>query len=350
MRALFFVSCGLIFFPITMPEKDAIILTLAYPETIVSHAEEWYSKFLKFAFIGSKKHVRAGHAALVLIDKSTGILEYHDFGRYITSSPNGRVRGQETDFELNFPVVAKIEDDKIQNLDEVLKFLATQPKLTHGDGNLYASVCNSVNYRLARKHIDSMQSQGFIRYAAFIKVACNCARFVTDTLIASVIDPKIKKRLVSSKWFTPSTIGNVVIADTEDFIYVVSDKGEIREFDSTVSKVNRRLFLDSLSEYDPSLKGTLQPKENGIKAEHAQWLSGIAAGAWFEINDLGSKSEYRFRRISPYGNIDCDAIYSVNDESFDIFSKYQFVHYSNCLFFHIEQGVKQYRFDFIKNR
>lgn len=53
-----------------MIKKDAIILTLAYPETIVSHAEKWYSPLLKYVSVGSKQHVRAGHAALVLIDKS----------------------------------------------------------------------------------------------------------------------------------------------------------------------------------------------------------------------------------------------------------------------------------------
>ena len=332
-----------------MLKNDAFILTLAYPETIVSHAEEWYSKFLRFLFVGSKKHVRAGHAALVLIDKKTGVLEYHDFGRYITPSPNGRVRGRETDFELNFPIIANIEGDKIQNLDDILKFLATHPKLTHGDGDLYASVCNKVNYKLARVHITKMQHQDFIRYAAFIKKACNCARFVTDTLINSVTDLVMKKKLENSKWFTPSTIGNVVIADTEDFVYVVSDKGEINEFDSNVSKENRRLFLDTLEGYNPSLVGTLKPKENQEKAEQAQWLGGIAAGAWFEIYDLGSKSEYRFRRISPYGNIDCDGIYKLNSSEFDINKTYQFVHYSNCRFFHIEQDSTQYRFDFIKN-
>lgn len=332
-----------------MPQNDAFILTLAYPETIVSHAEEWYSKFLRFLFIGSKKHVRAGHAALVLIDKSTSVLEYHDFGRYITAAPNGRVRGKETDFELNFPIVAKIENDTILNLDEILKFLSTHPKLTHGDGNLYASVCNAVNYSLARTHIYKMQAKGFIRYAAFINDACNCARFVTDTLIASVTDSSIKKKLQLSKWFTPSTIGNVVIADTENSVYLVSDKGVINKFNSTVSKENRKLFLDTLKDYNPSLVGTLKSKPNEVKAEHAQWLSGIAAGAWFEIYNLADDVEYRFRRISPYGNIDCDGIYKVNDDSFDIASDYQFVHYSNCLFFHIEQASKIFRFDFVKN-
>ncbi len=249
-----------------MPKNNAFILVLAYPETIVSHAEEWYSKFLRFAFIGNKKHVRAGHAALVLIHKHTGVLGYHDFGRYITSEPNGRVRGKETDFELNFPIVAKIKNDTIENLDDILKFLATHPKLTHGDGNLYASVCNAINYDMARIHIDKMQAKGFIRYAAFIKDACNCARFVTDTLIASVTDKKIKRKLARSKWFTPSTIGNVVIADTENQVFLVSENGEINEFSSTVSKENQKLFLDTLKGYSPSLEGTILPKYNEEKA------------------------------------------------------------------------------------
>ena len=329
--------------------NDGIILTLAYPETIVSHAEEWYSPFLKYLFVGNKKHVRAGHAALVLIDKSTGILEYHDFGRYITSSPNGRVRGRETDFELHFPITADLAHDEIKNIEDILKFLATHPKLTHGDGKLYASVCNAIDYKKARHHITAQQNKGFIRYAAFIKDACNCARFVTDSLIASLTDTTIKSALIKSKKFTPSTIGNVVIADTENDVYVVSETGDIREFKSSVSKENRRLFLDGLKNYNPSLIGTLEPKHNDTKSDHAQWLSGIAAGAWFEIHGLNKQTEFRFRRISPYGHIDCDGIYRVNSECFDISADYQFIHYSNCRFFHIKQNDKTYRFEFQEN-
>ena len=332
-----------------MPKKDAFIITMAYPETIVSHAEEWYSKLLRFVCIGNKKHVRAGHAALVLISKKTGELEYHDFGRYITPEPYGRVRGKQTDFELNFPLKAEIKNDVISNLDEILSFLATHPKLTHGDGDLYASVCHKVNYDLARAHISEQQNQGFIRYAAFIKKACNCARFVTDTLIASVTDEKLKQRLEASKWFTPSTIGNVSIADTENFIYRVTDKGVIHEFKGSVGKENRRLFLDTLRDYAPTLVGTILPKENTIKSSHAQWLSGIAAGAWFELYDLDIKSEYRFRRISPYGHVDCDGIYKTNSEGFDINQPYEFIHYSNCGFFNVEQSGKTHHFKYLKD-
>ena len=329
--------------------NDGIILTLAYPETIVSHAEEWYSRFMRYVFIGNKKHVRAGHAALVLINKSTGVLEYHDFGRYITPSPNGRVRGRDTDFELNFPIAANIEDGVIQNLNDILKFLATHPKLTHGDGHMYASVCDAIDYKKARSHITSIQDTGFIRYAAFVDDACNCARFVTNTLIASVTNDSIKSKLIKSKGFTPSTIGNVVIADTENDVYMVSDTGEISEFKSTVSKENRRMFLDILKGYNPSVIGTLKPKHNDEKLEHAQWLSGIAAGAWFEIHDLGSKTEYRYRRISPYGNVDCDGFYRIASEGFEINLNYEFVHYSNCKFFQIKQNGTTYRFEYVKD-
>jgi hypothetical protein len=164
-----------------------------------------------------------------------------------------------------------------------------------------------------------------------------------------VTNSNIKKKLQYSKWFTPSTIGNVVIADTENDVYLVSDKGEIREFKSTVSKENRKLFLDTLKGYEPSLIGTLEPKHNAVKVEHAQWLGGIAAGAWFEVYDLTSELEFRFRRISPHGNIDSDGIYVIDKVGFDINLDYQFVHYSNCLFFHIEQHSIEYRFNYIKN-
>lgn len=329
--------------------NDGFILTLAYPETIVYHAEEWYSPFLRFLYIGSKNHVRAGHAALVLINKSTNILEYYDFGRYTTSLGYGRIRGKETDFELVLPMTAQIENDQILNLDNILKFLATHPKFTHGKGNLYASVCNAIDYHKAKQYINSLQNQGLINYAVFKKEASNCSRFVTDTLITSVTNPSIKSKLIKSKWFTPSTIGNVVVADTENHVYIVSESGETSKFNSTVNKENRRLFLDTLKGYNPSAIGTLEPKHNAVKKSHAQWLSGIGAGAWFELHDLGHHVEFRFRRISPYGHIDCDGIYEVDSGGFDISTDYEFIHYSNCQFFHIKQNTQTYRFNFLKN-
>lgn len=326
-------------------DNTGIILTLAYPDTIVMVSEEWFSPFLRFLGVGKKDYLRAGHAALVLINKETGVLEYHDFGRYITSEPNGRVRGSDTDNELHFPIKAEIENDTIINLEAILEFLGTHPKLTHGDGKLVASVCNAVDYNKARTHITKMQNKHFIRYAAFIKDACNCARFVTDTLIASVTNSKIKKALENSKWFTPSTVGNVLLADTEKHSYEVSETGVIAKFEGSQKSENLRCFLDRLKDHQVNLVGTQKPKPVDGLHEKAQWLSGIAAGAWFELHDLGSETEYRFRRISPYGNIDCDAVFTIDDTSFDYDLKFEFIHYSNCKFFHVKQGEKIFKFN-----
>lgn len=329
--------------------NDGIILILAYPETIVCHPKEWFSKYLRYLFIGNKKYVRAGHAALVLIDKSSGVLEYYDFGRYITALGYGRVRGQELDFELKIPITAKIENNDISNLQDILKFFASRPDLTHGDGDLYGSVCKTVDYQKAKQYIKSLQNEGFVRYSVFKKNASNCSRFVTDTLIESVTDNSIRSKLKRSNWFTPSTIGNVINANTESQVYVVSQSGHINTFSSTVRKENLRLFLDTLKGYEPSLIGSLEPKHNTVKKDHAQWLSGIGTGAWFEIYDMNDKNLFRFRRVSPYGNVDCDGIYASSKQGFDIKVAYTFMHNSNCQFFHIEQDGITYRFEFQKN-
>lgn len=328
--------------------NTGVIITLAYPETIVMVSKEWFSPFLRFLGIGKKKYLRAGHAALVLINTETGILEYHDFGRYITPEPTGRVRGSDTDNELYFPIVAKFENGRITNLNSILQFLATNPKLTHGDGVMIASVCYSVDYAIARQHITNMQNKHFIRYAAFKKQACNCARFVTDTLIAAVTNTSIKKKLKQSKWFTPSTVGNVLLANTEPQSYHVTETGGISTFKGTQRSENMRCFLDKLKNHQPNLVGTLHPKQVDGLHEHAQWLSGIAAGAWFELHKTEHEQEFLFKRISPHGNLDVFQVFKVQASGFKYQEPYQFIHYSNCKFFHIKQGDTIFRFDRIK--
>lgn len=325
--------------------SSGIILTMAYPDTIVMVSNEWFSPFLRYFGVGKKDYLRAGHAALVLINKETGILEYHDFGRYITPEPTGRVRGRDTDNELHFHIKAEIENDYIKNLDAILEFLATHPKLTHGDGKLVASVCNAVDYAKARAHITDMQNKHFIRYAAFIKEACNCARFVTDSLIASVTDLQIKKKLENSKWFTPSTVGNVLLANTENCVYEVSETGDISQFKGSQKSENIRCFLDNLKDHKVNLVGTLEPKPIESLHKRAQWLSGIAAGAWFELHKIGNDIEYHFKRVSPHGNIDVYDLFVVDDAIFDYDLEFQFIHYSNCKFFHVKQGSKIFRFE-----
>ncbi|MBT8394963.1 MAG: hypothetical protein KJN66_08950 [Bacteroidia bacterium] len=329
--------------------NTGLIITMAYPDTVVMVADEWYSPLLQFIGVGKKNYVKAGHAALVLINKISGHLEYHDFGRYITPEPNGRVRGSQTDHELDFPLKAEIEGDTIKNLDSILLYLANNPKKTHGDGKLIASVCTKVNYQKARDHIIKLMGNGSFRYAAFKKESSNCARFVTSTLIASITDKKILRSLKNSLLFTPSTVGNVVRADTQNQVFEVIGKS-IFEFNSTVFQENFRCFLDKIPDHEYHILGTLMPKQVEGLSENAQWLSGIAAGAWFEISKSETYIEehYRIRRVSPHGNVDVDGIYKVDCISFNLDEVYEFVHDSKCHYCHVVQNKKRYKFEFIK--
>jgi len=325
--------------------NTGIILTLAYPDTVVRISDEKLVTYLRYINIGTKNYIRAGHAAIVLINKTTGSLEYFDFGRYTTPQGFGRVRGKETDRELNFSIKAIIEQGRITNLNEIIKFLAMNPKLTHGEGKLVVSVCEEINHKSARDFIFKMQQQGLIHYGAFIKKGSNCSRFVTDTLIASITNKKKKIKLIKSNRFTPSTVGNTVIANTEPYAFEVSETGEILKFVSSPKAENLRCFLDKLKDHQPNFIGNLKPKLVDGLHEKAQWLEGVGAGAWFELFNTSERNIYNFRRISPYGNIDVDDYYVINNESFDYHESYEFMHYSNCSFFHVKQEETIYRFE-----
>lgn len=329
-------------------ENSGIIITIAYPETVVRVSTEWAVSNLYLLGFGKKNYLRAGHAALILIDKTNGKLDYYDFGRYVTPLSTGRVRGKLTDHELDFPLHATIQNDTIANLDDILKFLATHPKLTHGEGMMLASVCDEIDYNNAENYIKRLQGEGLIKYAAFGKTGSNCSRFVTETLIASTTNINIRRKLKKSKWFTPSTIGNVLIANTQKHIYEISETGLITIFKSSKFKENRKFFLDGLKHHQPNFNGNLEPRTNVVHHENAQWLSGIGGGAWFELYCLGHESEFRFRRISPYGNVDVDGVYKVSESGFDCKRDYKFVPYSNCHFFHIKQHETIFRFDFLR--
>ncbi|MEM6685860.1 MAG: DUF6695 family protein [Bacteroidota bacterium] len=326
--------------------NTGVILVLAYPETIVRTSQEWYSPYLRFMGMGTKNYVRAGHAALVLIEKATGTLAYYDFGRYITKVSYGRVRCKKRDRELDFPLKALFRNGEIVNLDELIHFLGNNPTLTHGEGTMFASVCDQIDYEAATAYINYCLRQGSRAYAAFIKNASNCARFVTDTLIASTTNATIKKRLKKSNRFTPSTISNVVLASTTNTIYEV-EGDNIRPFTSTSRKVTVRCFLDRLKDFEPNLQGNLKPKKVTTLSEQAQWLSGIGSGSWFEIEALPAATFcYRIRRISPYGKVDVDGIFKVNNPQFDLEQPYQFIYDSNCAYCSILQHDTVYYFTF----
>ncbi len=48
------------------------LIVLAFPDTFVTVTNEWLCKFLPLVGLGTKEYIKAGHAALVLVENKTG--------------------------------------------------------------------------------------------------------------------------------------------------------------------------------------------------------------------------------------------------------------------------------------
>ncbi|WP_201739469.1 DUF6695 family protein [Dokdonia sinensis] len=311
------------------------IIVLAFPDTFVKMSDELMCKILPLVGLGTRTHIKAGHAALVLIENETGNAQYFDFGRYITPPGKGRVRGAITDVELEIPFKAKIKNKKLENLDDFLIWLDAHPEKTHGSGRLVASLCESINYEKAIKYILDLQSQGSIPYRAFGKEGSNCSRLVTETILASTDEKAIIKRLKWNKKFTPSTVGNVE-KSASDVVFEVLN-GKVSIFNSTALRENLTNYFDkkvNMPRHNDSHLKSL-PKE-------AQLLTGIGSSAYFYLEPL-SETSAAIRRYTEEGLLDFEGITTI-PKGFELSKTYTFVYDSNCAFCTIEQGGKNFCF------
>ena len=323
--------------------SDGIIITLAYPDTIVSQANwEFSSKFLPYIGIGNKKAVQAGHAALLLIHKKNKSVDYFDFGRYITSYSMGRVRSKETDPELTIPLKAQFHNHQLTNFSELILWLDRYPDKTHGTGRLIASLNDCIDYYKAKNFIEHLIAQKEIPYGAFLKNGSNCARFVTDTLIAACSDISIKKKLKQSRALTPSPIGNVLKAKTFSTVYCVKNQ-KINTYTNRSILKEYGLFFKKIKNTIKSV-GTTDPQREIFNPTKASWLGGIGSGAWFKIEEQMDVDHYKIMRYSSIGKKEFEGVFKVQNRKFDLKKEYRFVHPTNCLETIISQNNVSYTF------
>ncbi|MBW2936649.1 hypothetical protein KXJ69_00935 [Aureisphaera sp. CAU 1614] len=310
------------------------IVVLAYPDTFVKMSDEWICKFLPLVGLGTKDYIKAGHAAQILINTENGEAYYYDFGRYITPNGFGRVRSAKTDAELEIPFAIEFDaHQKIVNLDQLLLWLEANPQKTHGEGRLLASVCEPIDFEKAKSYADSLQNMGSIPYGAFDKKGSNCARFVTETILAGTSEKRIQKALAFNKKFTPSGIGNVEKAGLGKVFEVLN--GIVKPFEGSA-------FKENLKNYFHKKKSTEAERATFFKVhENLQKLEGIGSSAYFEVLDEKTLPENHFR-IKRYNELlqeDFDGVYY--SEDFDINKPFQFTYDSHCAFCHVLQDDKK---------
>lgn len=320
------------------------LIILAFPDTFVTMSTEWVCKVLPLMGLGTKEYIKAGHAALVLIENKTGKARYFDFGRYVTPKGHGRVRGANTDAELHLPITPKISaKNELENLDEILIWLDANPLKTHGDGRLLASVCDTIDFSKAEGYILQLQNRGSIPYSAFGKTGSNCARFVTDTILASTSDKKITKALTINKKFTPSTVGNVVKANTLPQIFEVFN-GKVSLFKGTAFKENLTNYFHKKKPESDTAARMAKTERNFSKKSQLQKLTGTGSSAWFEIvlTNLPA-NHFNIKRYNDFGELDYDGVYT--STQFNASIPYQFTYDSHCRHCHIMQQGKKIRLE-----
>jgi len=187
--------------------KSGIAIVLAWPEKLCREPGSWYDGLMSALSINRNSYYKVGHAAIVLAEPNNGNLYYFDFGRYHTPKGFGRVRDENTDNDLKIETKARIENNKIVNIYEILSEIHRNPSC-HGKGPLYASQC-CVNYTDCFSKAKVIQQKEILRYGPFILSGTNCTRFVRTILLAGIIDWKSKIRIRFPFSITPIPI-NIV--------------------------------------------------------------------------------------------------------------------------------------------
>jgi hypothetical protein len=186
--------------------KDCII-ALAWPETLCRQAGGWYDGLMRLTGFNRNYFYKAGHAALVLVEQSSGKCHYFDFGRYHSPYAHGRVRSADTDHDLEVKTLAIIEGNKILNFHDILQELQANVSC-HGSGPLYGSY-SRVNFRKAMEKALKMQESSPIIYGPFIKGGTNCSRFVSAVIRAGVPSLLRKTKILLNVPLTPTPLNNV---------------------------------------------------------------------------------------------------------------------------------------------
>jgi len=317
------------------------LIVIAFPDTFVKVSDEWQCKLLPLVGLGTYKQIKAGHAALVLIENKTGEAKYYDFGRYVTPNGFGRVRSTETDAELEIPIKAKlIGNGPLENKEQFLRWLEGNPQKTHGSGRMLASVCEDVNFDKAQDYILTLQNRGNVPYRAFSENGSNCARFVTETILASTENKEIIKGLNHIKRFTPSPIGNVDIAESSGVFEVLN--GVIVKYSGSIIKENLTNYFHRNKKKTSSLTALVRLPNT------AQKVTGTGSSAWFEIEKAEDlENQYKIKRYNDLHELDYVGLFKT-DDYFDINSRFQFTHNSHCEHCHILQNGSLIKFNKVK--
>ncbi len=289
-----------------------IAIPIAWPDQTARGDEAWMAFFKKIGVV-KNLNFKVGHAAIVLVERSTGEMKYYDFGRYLSPRGYGRARSASFDPRLRLDTKAKWNlDGSLSNLEKLLAELKDKEGATHGGGRLLCSLAQDISFKKAAEYAEKLVSTGVIKYGALAPENNSCSRYVAQILTVGMQlqDRRIKKILYPES-LKASPTSNVVNASSNAKIICFED-GVIHEW-----KLNRweslwfqikllkpNFFSKEALKLpkDVNLGYIQEPNRLSTLPDTAQWIGGMGEGCWFSIKNLDS--HYEIQRFSIHGEID----------------------------------------------
>ncbi len=305
-----------------MVKDDCICMVIGWPDTTAKAAEKFFTKLYDKGIL-KDLYFKVGHASLCLIHKETGEIEYFDFGRYTCDHGLGRARGANTDPNLEIKVTARFDKEgKMENLQELVDYLFSITRFTHGEGVIYFSLYDKMNYAKTKEYIDGVQQQGSVRYTTFASNSTNCSRFVCGALLAGSSVKKDRLKLIWTPTFKASPVGNAVDVGYQSNVYKQKSLDSPLENFKMTRWDNLKLLWNNVK---GNLKGPKVVHPNMIESngrhpdvpEDAHWLGGLGEGNWITITQMEFEGEKCFRALSQYddGVVNYDTVVKPNQGS-----------------------------------
>ena len=319
-----------------MSKVNGIAIAIAWPEFMGKQPGSWYDDAMTFLGFNKNFHYKVGHAALILVNTTTGLCYHFDCGRYHVPFQHGRIRDSTTDENLTIHTKAIISRDRIENMEEILLEVQAN-KFSFGMGPMYGAFV-PVEFDLSWSRVKEMQSMGAIPFGPFVPNGTNCCRFVRSGILAGVPDHKPKFKLRYLWPFIPTPMGNIHCLSNQTII------PEIKGFSSHTDVQHR--IGHSLNSYTrDTVKGTLPaPPKPEFLSPKCQWLSGEVAGSWFLLE--GGDNDFSISRFSPEGEEEGRGKFflSPGPQNFNPEKPYVFTHLSHCSMVNVIQGNEKFTF------
>lgn len=331
----------------------AIILT--WPDATIRGDEKWMMFFKKIGIV-KNLNFKVGHTGIVIVDHRNGNMLFYDFGRYIAPRGYGRARSQFSDPLLEIKLKAKFETGKIGNLQEIVGHFESLKAAMYGEGKLFLSIVEGINFSKARDYGDQCVMQGTYPYGAVARNNNNCSRFITRMLIKASSRFHFWHMVNLPETIKCSPVSNLVNTVNDRMIYSYSPEEGLKHF--RMNRFQSFWFLvKQLGDNVFRNKADLLPPDQIIGAIHyrskpitvpkdAMYLGGVGDGAWYSICHQDSK-QFIIKRFTTSGRLEYAVLGEAEDE-FDPAESFEITYDSHLLFTHILQKGNKLRIKHLK--